>query len=424
MLIISDSYASFRLFFNYTLLSAKCKLNVRFLFYKLVPTFGIDFIGICNMNPPCPMCLNWEGERGPRHHKGMRKEDFFIFDRYFQNAFAVINCGIGEPLLNPDLVQILKMFYEEGKEFGFNSNGLALTKGLSDQILPYSPILTVIFSLDAATPETYRKIRADNFGRVVDNISYYCQNRRKMFGNLPTKTGICFMPMEWNKHEIPELFQMAAQMGVDVVELRSLINVDRPIRVHRKGYLFDYQEQQLSDDELEDIRHLAEEESKKNNVRFDCQYSFNEDYTYEVFVPKGLEHVGIPCILPWRYALAYQNGDTVGCNYMNRSLGNWREVGLDALWNGERMVKMRHELAQGRLAEECLEYDSCPLVRRHFPQGVPHKKYVTIEQETPQPSFWIRLRVFIRNIPVIGEMAAFAKRMLVKVFSKNKKTGS
>lgn len=333
------------------------------------PLLNIDLIGICNMEPPCPMCVNWERPRGPRHHSGMELEDFSRFGKFFENASSLINCGIGEPLLHPKLLDILTLVSEEKKILGLNTNGLALDKGLADKLLPYSSSLTIIFSIDAASKETYSKLRADNFDEVIENITYYCRKRRSIRGDsrednpLGAKTGLCFLPMKLNRHEVADFIRLATRIGVDVVELRSLNEVNRPVRVVRKGFLFDYQEQQLSDEALERVRLIAQEEAKKHNVHFDCQYSFDLSYTYEYFVPEEFKHLNIPCVLPWRFLLAYHNGDTIGCCYMNRSLGNWRRVGLDRLWNSRRMRKMRKELAAGKLADECLRYRSCPVVR-------------------------------------------------------------
>jgi MoaA/NifB/PqqE/SkfB family radical SAM enzyme len=72
--------------------------------------FNIDLIGTCNMTPPCSMCLNWKDGIGPRHHKGLTLKEIKRFGEHLQLAHEVINCGIGEPLLNHDLIPILQLF--------------------------------------------------------------------------------------------------------------------------------------------------------------------------------------------------------------------------------------------------------------------------------------------------------------------------
>lgn len=380
------------------------------------PLLHIDFIGICNMTPHCPMCLNWDGAIGPRHHLGMKIDDFLKFGKFFHNASVLINCGIGEPLLNKDLIEILKLFSKEKKEFGINSNGLALKRDLADKIIPFSPYLTIIFSIDAASRETYSKLRANNFDEVIENIAYYCQKRRKEFGSLKTKTGICFLPMKLNKHEVPDFIKLGARIGVDVVELRSLNEVDHQIKIERKGFVFDYQEQQLSMDELDELRHVAQKEADRYGIRFDCQYSFDVDYTYEYFVSKEFKHLNIPCLLPWRFLLPYQNGDTIGCCYMNRSLGNWREIGLDLLWNGAKMQNIRRELASGKLAKECLQYRSCPIVGRELKRSQSEYSLTKLRDNirTPLPFF----KALSKHIPILKRPYAFIKRITQKLFGR------
>ena len=66
-------------------------------------TFNLDLIGLCNMKPPCAMCLNWVGELGPRHHPGLTLDDVKAFGDPLRLASDIINCSIGEPLLLKDL---------------------------------------------------------------------------------------------------------------------------------------------------------------------------------------------------------------------------------------------------------------------------------------------------------------------------------
>ena len=67
-------------------------------------TFNLDLIGLCNMKPPCAMCLNWVGEKGPRHHPGLTADDVKAFGEPLRLASDIINCSIGEPLILNDLV--------------------------------------------------------------------------------------------------------------------------------------------------------------------------------------------------------------------------------------------------------------------------------------------------------------------------------
>jgi MoaA/NifB/PqqE/SkfB family radical SAM enzyme len=326
-------------------------------------TFNLDLIGVCNMKPPCGMCLNWVGDKGPRHHPGLTAGDLRAFGDPLRRAWDVINCSIGEPLILKDLLPVIGLLASWEKPFGINSNGLALTPQLTEKLVPYFEILTITFSVDAATPETYAKIRGPHFLKVIENIAYYSERRRKAFPEgTASKTGMVMLPMKVNRREVSAFVRLAAWLGMDVVELRQLNDYGGEWKVDKGGFLFDYQEQILPPSELEEVREEAEEAAAECGIILDCQYQVSEERTYEAFLPQNREKGKIKCIQPWHFILPYQNGDTVGCCYMGKSLGNWRKVGLEALWNGDCMQQIRKEMAEGKLPRECRQYISCPVV--------------------------------------------------------------
>jgi MoaA/NifB/PqqE/SkfB family radical SAM enzyme len=250
-----------------------------------------------------------------------------------------------------------------------------LAPQLADRLAPYFEILTITFSVDAATPETYAKIRGPHFLKVIENIAYYSEKRRKLFPEgTASKTGMVMLPMKVNRHEVRGFVRLAAWLGLDVVELRRLNDYSGEWKVDKGGFLFDYREQMLSQEELEEVREEAEETAAECGIILDCQYQVSGERTYESFLPEDKQEGKIKCIQPWHFILPYQNGDTAGCCYMGRSLGNWREHGLESLWNGERMQQIRKEMAEGRLPQECRQYVSCPVVRANLNPSWGRKK--------------------------------------------------
>lgn len=329
--------------------------------------FNIDLIGTCNMSPPCSMCINWKGEVGPRHHRGMTCADIERFGEHLQTAHSIINCGIGEPLLNRELIAIIRLFHSWGKPFGFNSNGLALGPALVDRLAPYFEILTIFFSLDAATAATYAKVRGRHFDQVVANIARYCAKRREVApAGLASRTGIVFMPMRCNRQETDEFIRLGARLGVDGVELRALNQIDREWVVQRGDFTFDYNREILSADELEEVRQQAVETARSEGIALDCQYQASPESTFAFFKPPEYNGLPIRCVLPWRYILPYQNGDTQPCCFISESIGDWRGNGLQKLWNGPIMRELRSQMASGGLPERCLRSPSCPVVQAYF----------------------------------------------------------
>jgi MoaA/NifB/PqqE/SkfB family radical SAM enzyme len=326
--------------------------------------FNLDLIGICNMRPPCAMCMLWENETGPRYHKGLSVEDVRAFGAPIRLAAEVINCSIGEPLILRDLVPIMQLFAEWEKPLGLNSNGLALTPALTDKLAPYFEYLTITFSLDAASEETYARVRGPHFKRVIENIAYYSRRRREMHPEgTASKTGIVMMPMRVNRREVADFVRLGARLDMDMVELRALNQIDHDWHAEKGGYLFDYRKEMLSREELAQCQQEAEAAARESGIILDVQYQVGEEKTFNAFVQK--EHQGgrVKCFQPWQFILPYQSGETIGCCYMNKSLGDWRQEGLSKLINSKRMRALRREMAAGKLPAECRGYISCPVVQ-------------------------------------------------------------
>lgn len=329
--------------------------------------FNLDLIGICNMRPPCAMCTLWENESGPRFHKGLTVDDVRAFGDPIRLAAEVINCSIGEPLILRDLVPIMRLFAEWEKPLGFNSNGLALTPALTDKLAPYFEYLTITFSLDAASKETYARVRGPHFERVLENIAYYCRRRREMHPEgTASKTGIVMMPMRVNRHEVADFVRLGARLDADVIELRALNQIDHDWRAEKAGYLFDYRQEILSREELAQCRQEAEAAARECGIMLEVQYQVSEEKTFGAFVKEEHQGENIKCFQPWHFIFPQQSGETVGCCYMNQSLGDWRKEGLGNLINSQRMQTLRREMAAGKLPAECRKYISCPVVQANL----------------------------------------------------------
>ena len=53
------------------------------------------------------------------------------------------------------------------------------------------------------------------------------------------------------------------------------------------------------------------------------------------------------CTYPWRSVFVDANADVYPCGFMFFKVGNLLEDPMEAIWNGERMVRFRNEVARG-----------------------------------------------------------------------------
>jgi MoaA/NifB/PqqE/SkfB family radical SAM enzyme len=234
---------------------------------------GIDLLAKCNMKPPCVYCLwDWMKEEEEGHIETVVDEKTFEeYGPFFRSARLLINCSIGEPLLHPRFAQIMEYCTRHKKIMEISTNGQAFTQRTINALVG-KPIYLYI-SLDAATKETYAKIRNDRWKSIIPNLVLLNQERKNK-GNLP-KIHMVFMPMRVNRDDLEDYFRLCQKIEADALILRPLLVLNKPkIEHERGGYLFDYKNELLSREELEAIFKKCAIYSKKYGVPVANQFSF------------------------------------------------------------------------------------------------------------------------------------------------------
>ncbi len=195
----------------------------------------------CNINPPCVMCYPRIFDK--RGYAGDLDETAFAKLIPYLRGFRTISLhGVGEPLLGRKLAIILDRIDRERTWVQFNSNGLLLTEDRSRELV-LKGLKMIDISLDAATPETYRKIRRSDFGLVVRNIERLSEIKREAGTRYPV-IKLNMTLMKENAGEIVALIGLAGRLGAEIVHL-GLLNPHGGYRVANGTFVFDYREQMI-----------------------------------------------------------------------------------------------------------------------------------------------------------------------------------
>ena len=128
--------------------------------------------------------------------------------------------GVSEFLLDPDFFDILKICSDARVGLTINTNGSICTPKYIDALVNYPEHLEVFFSVDAATAETYHRVRGWDFYRLLDNIKRYMDafSRRKSTTNV----GMSFVVMRTTITEMTPFVYLGKAMGVNFVSFLSL----------------------------------------------------------------------------------------------------------------------------------------------------------------------------------------------------------
>jgi hypothetical protein len=203
-------------------------------YFQFDPKKGPGFVDInlpnfaCNIggprpsekNPACIMC--------ERNIPGYRFQDAKDFDLVLKRLstltpqlHALHVQGVSEPFWKDAIFDVLDKLnfdpYREQITVTTVTNGTVFTPERQKRFLERCGATVVNVSVDAATSDTYRKIRRLNiWDTLVKNILHYGELRKaypKALFRIQNNINLL------NVHEVKGMVQMAAQAGVDSLEL-------------------------------------------------------------------------------------------------------------------------------------------------------------------------------------------------------------
>ena len=377
------------------------------------PILGIDMYGVCNVKPPCVYC-EWDKSKemeGENVDAPFTRETLEDWGDLFSRTRNLVNCSIGEPFMMKNVDELFDIYGDTGKTLEMATNGQILTDRNIEKLLERD--IELYISLDAATPETYAKLRNDTFEKILDNLRRLIAAKGGRDG-LP-RVHLVFMPMRCNVHELETFVKLCDELQVDRMVLRPLNYADAIyLKWDRAGYTFDYQKELLPFDELIRVSARATQLCKAYGVPFSDQMDFGgamADLFAEEFQdppesepeasappadgeassekhtlvgaatilpePQATEVEGaggedeneahLPaCLEPWRSLYILRRG-ILPCCYGGTPIADMD--GHSEVWNSETLREIRSALAAGRFHKYCLDSPSCPIVRKNEHAG-------------------------------------------------------
>lgn len=172
----------------------------------------IETTALCNLR--CSMCGRTTTKRTLGH---MKRE--YVFDILDQIAawdgehIRVWYCFLGEPLI---IHKRLAKYIEYGVCAGIknniiNTNGILMTPNVTDRLIE-AGLTEIYIGIDAATEETYSKIRrGGDFNKVVNNVMYLLRKRPQHL-----KVTVQMIEMRINRGEKEQFSNFWRDQGANV----------------------------------------------------------------------------------------------------------------------------------------------------------------------------------------------------------------
>jgi MoaA/NifB/PqqE/SkfB family radical SAM enzyme len=183
---------------------------------------NVEFVlGKCNLS--CRMCLGGHRKDKQSRFEYMTAEDF---RRTLASAptvaGATLSSGDSEPLLHPQFEQLLEIALQHRVLLDVFTNGLALNARRCRKLVESQTVSMINFSVDAATAETYRRIRGEDLGRLLRKIEMLQSMKNELKLELP-RLSLSFVAMDDNIQELPAFVALAAGLGAGRVYVEELI---------------------------------------------------------------------------------------------------------------------------------------------------------------------------------------------------------
>lgn len=278
---------------------------------------SISFEPTTSCNLRCPECPS--GLRAFTRPTGMLEESFFkkTIDEIHQDLLYLIFYFQGEPYLNPSFLDMVKYASQKGIYTATSTNAHYLTDEAAKQTVE-SGLDRLIISIDGTTQEIYRQYRVGgNLEKVIAGAKNIVKWKKELNSKKPF-VFFQFLVVRHNEHQIDEIKELAKEIGVDDVRLKT-------------AQVYDYEN---------DPNHLIPKNEKYS------RYRKSSDGTF-----RAKNKLANHCWKLWHANVITWDGLVVPCCFDKdamHQLGNLKVQSFKEIWQNENYQQFRAELMKSR----------------------------------------------------------------------------
>jgi MoaA/NifB/PqqE/SkfB family radical SAM enzyme len=254
--------------------------------------------------------------------------------------------GLGEPLMNRELPQIVAYLHRRGVYTLFNSNALLLNEARGRALIE-AGLDELRVSMDGASPETYARVRGVNqkaLPHVIRNLAAFERLKADLGAERP-RASLWFTAMRENIEELPQLVDIAAQTGVREVYVQRFIYFGKGLATEERAIFHHAKRRE------QELIAATGARCEAMGVRFTATGAS----TPAVYIGRDVaqdQASGRPwtgCQRPYKLAYITAHGSVYSCCFapfhpgprQERLLGNALEQPFDAIWNGDHYRAFR-----------------------------------------------------------------------------------
>ena len=182
--------------------------------------FTVSFEPTTACNLKCPECPS--GLRSFTRKTGNLKADFFknTIDEIYRDLMYLIFYFQGEPYINPDFLKMVQYANSKNIYTITSTNGHFLNDENARKTIE-SGLDRLIISVDGTTQEVYQNYRKEGKLETVLEGARNIIKWKKKLGSKTPHTIFQFLVVKPNEHQISEVQELAKEIGIDEVKLKT-----------------------------------------------------------------------------------------------------------------------------------------------------------------------------------------------------------
>ncbi len=300
-------------------------------------------------NSLCETCILTFGGREPQ--KDLHWDEFRRIVDQFPALDRVLLHGIGEPLLNRDLIRMIVHLKERGAAVLFNSNVITLGPRLRRELIE-SRLDELRVSLDSTTSATYARVRGvDAYHKVVANLEGLAAAKREVGADAP-RVSLWFTALKDNIEEIAGLVPLAVRVGARGITLQRLVYNGLGLATKEQSLYGQLQEREAA------VIRATEEAARAAGIEFSAQGANTPEIS---LTPSHGDRPWSACRRPWTLVYVTVHGNVLPCciapwitgHYEGIVLGNLYRQSLEEIWWGPRYLDFRSAIQTDHPPEPC-----------------------------------------------------------------------
>ena len=307
----------------------------------------------------------------PRTFFPMESPADMSFERFksivdqFPMLDRVVLHGLGEPMLNRDLVRMIEYLKARPERTCvlYNSNSLSMTPQRAEELVK-SGLDEYRASLDGATPETYLAIRGLNaLPKVIRNLRLLVETKQRMgFGASDAAPHISawFIAMRENLHELLDVIRLSHEVGITEFYMQRFVYFGVGLGVEEQSLY-----RRLKEEEHVLVEQ-AEELCRELGMAFQAAGATTPVNMMSAGAPGALQSSKpwSECRRPTTLSYITANGNVLSCCFVpfvshdypqmgDLILGNAFEQPFEEIWNGAAYNEFRRRLLTDDPARCC-----------------------------------------------------------------------